>query len=57
MGKKRTTDHGTGKYGVAIEMEDLISNNWFETELLRDQNFNRIKNSGHKISKVKRRRG
>ncbi len=58
MAKKRVTDHGIGKYGIAVEMEDMISNNWFETEFLRDQNFNRLKSSSeHKIKKIKRSRG
>jgi len=57
MGKK-TTNHGTGKFGVAIEGVDYISNNWFESEKLRDINYNRVKDTGGvKVSKVKRWRG
>lgn len=58
MGKKKVTDHGIGKYGIAIELTDLISNNWFETEALRNENYARLRSSGRKdIKKVQRRRG
>lgn len=55
MAKKKVTNHGIGKYGIAIELEDLISNNWFESEAVRNENFKRLKSSGSKdIKKIKR---
>lgn len=58
MARKKTTNHGIGKYGIAIEMEDLISNNWFETEAVRNENYARLRSSGSKdIKKISRRRG
>jgi hypothetical protein len=57
MGKKKT-NHGIGKYGIAIELEDSISNNWFESEAVRNENYTRLRRSGSRdIKKISRKRG
>lgn len=55
MAKKPTTDDGTGRYGIAVELKNSISNNWFESEAARDENYKRLRSSGSRgIKKIKR---
>ena len=48
---KAVTNHGSGKWGLTVELAETISKNWFTSKEQRDLEYNKMKKAGKKVSK------